>query len=80
MAGADPSRRSSFTPSEARLVVWPGTAMTGTPRSAAAVAVISEPPRSRDSTTTTISDSPAMIRLRSGNAVGERRYPGRGLG
>ena len=72
MAGADPSRSSSLTPIDARLVACPGTAMTGTPRSSAADAVISEPPRSRDSTTTTISDSPAMMRLRSGNRYADR--------
>ena len=45
----------------------PGTAMRGTPRSSASEAVISEPPRSRDSTTTTTSERAATMRLRRGN-------------
>ena len=74
--GAAPSRMSALVPSAARLAALPGTAITGTPRSAASVAVMSEPPRSRDSTTTTISDSAATIRLRSGNRNGSGRVPG----
>ena len=55
VTGAAPSRRSWFVPVAARLRTEPGTAMTSTERSMAACAVISEPPRSRLSTTTSTS-------------------------
>ena len=62
-----PSRRSVVAcPRDAGLRTEPGTAITGTPRVAASVAVCSAPPCSCDSTTTTTSASAAMMRLRAG--------------
>ena len=54
----------------------PGTAMTSRPCSGAQRAVISDPLFSDASTTTTASDSPLMIRLRSGKCSGSGGAPG----
>ena len=58
----------------------PGTANTSRPASCASRAVIRLPERSAASTTTTPSDSPAMIRLRRGKVPGLRRGAERRLG
>ena len=63
-------------PAAARLRTEPGTAITSTDRSMAAWAVISDPPRSRLSTTTSTSLSAAMMRLRIGNRNGSGAVPG----
>ena len=63
-------------PTAARLRTEPGTAITSTSRSIAARAVISEPPRSRLSTTTRTSLSAARMRLRIGNRNGSGAVPG----
>ena len=76
VTGAAPSRSRRFVPADARLRGDPGTAMTSTSRSNAAWAVISEPPRSRLSTTTRTSLRPAMMRLRIGNRNGSGAVPG----
>ena len=76
VTGAAPSRSSWFVPAAARLRGEPGTAITSTERSIAAWAVISEPPRSRLSTTTRTSLSAARMRLRSGNRNGSGAVPG----
>ena len=72
-AGGQPSARRPFVPSDAALRGEPGTANTRTPRSIASLAVTSEPPRTRDSTTTTASDNAARMRLRAGKRCGPRR-------
>ena len=76
MTGGAPSRISWLVPAAARLRTEPGTAITSTERSMAAWAVISEPPRSRLSTTTSTSLSAAMMRLRMGNRNGSGAVPG----
>ena len=76
VTGAAPSRSSWLVPAAARLRTEPGTAITSTDRSIAAWAVISEPPRSRLSTTTSTSLSAARMRLRSGNRNGSGGVPG----
>ena len=75
-AGVHPSTIRPFVPSDAALRGDPGTARTRTPRSIASFAVTSEPPRTRDSTTTTASDSAARMRLRAGNRYGRGAQPG----
>ena len=75
-AGADPSRSNAFTPIAALLIALPGTAITGIPRSAAIWAVINDPPVSRLSTTTTISDRAATRRLRCGKRYATGTAPG----
>ena len=76
MTGAAPSRSSWFVPAAARLRTDPGTAITSTHRSIAAWAVISDPPRSRLSTTTSTSLSAARMRLRIGKRNGSGGVPG----
>ena len=61
-------------PAAAGLCTLPGTAMTGTPSSPAMVAVISDPPRSRDSTTTT------HLGERGDDPVAQREAPRLGAG
>ena len=76
VTGAAPSRSSWLVPAAARLRTEPGTAITSTERSSAAWAVISDPPRSRLSTTTSTSLSAARMRLRSGKRNGSGGVPG----
>ena len=59
-----------------REVISPGTASTSRPSSSARSAVISAPLRSRASTTTVASASPATIRLRAGKRHGAGSTPG----
>ena len=54
----------------------PGTAITVHPWSRAARAVMSEPPVTPDSTTTTTPARPAITRFRAGNRHGSGRVPG----
>ena len=63
-------------PAAARLRTEPGTAITSIERSIAACAVISDPPRSRLSTTTSTSLSAARMRLRSGKRNASGAVPG----
>ena len=63
-------------PAESADVISPGTASTSLPSSSAKSAVISAPLRSRASTTTVASHSPAMIRLRAGKRHGAGSTPG----
>ncbi len=63
-------------PAAARLRTDPGTAITSIERSIAACAVISDPPRSRLSTTTSTSLSAARMRLRSGKRNASGAVPG----
>ena len=57
-------------------MISPGTANTSRPSSSAKSAVMRAPDRSRASTTTVASESPAMIRLRAGNRHGAGSTPG----
>ena len=57
-------------------VIRPGTAPTALPRSRANSAVMSDPDGSAASTSTTMSASPAMIRLRAGKLHLNGRLPG----
>ena len=63
-------------PAAARLRTEPGTAITSIERSIAACAVISDPPRSRLSTTTSTSLSAARMRLRNGKRKASGAVPG----
>ena len=63
-------------PAESVLVISPGTANTSRPSSIAKSAVMSAPLRSRASTTTVATASPATIRLRAGKRHGAGSTPG----
>src|SRR5207253_1809860 len=66
-----PSWRSRFVPALIAEVILPGTANTSRPRSPAKPAVIRAPLRSAASTTTTPRLSPASVRLRAGQWLGD---------
>ena len=72
--GAEAEQR--VRPFESRDVISPGTASTSRPSSSARSAVINAPLRSRASTTTVASHSPATIRFRAGNRHGAGSTPG----
>ena len=72
MTGVAPSRISWLVPAAARFCTAPGTAITSIERSSASRAVVSDPPRSRLSTTTSTSLSAARMRLR----IGKRNFSG----
>src|SRR3546814_11998458 len=72
-----PSRIRRWQPRAIGLWIEPGTANTSRPASLARRAVIRAPERSAASTTSTPSDSPAMIRLRAGKLPRWTPVPGR---
>ena len=72
VTGVAPSRISWLVPAAARFCTAPGTAITSIERSSASRAVVSDPPRSRLSTTTSTSASAARMRLR----IGKRNFSG----
>ncbi len=65
-----------LVPALVRALMLPGTANTSRPCSAAESAVSSAPLLAGASTTTTPSDSPLTIRLRSGKLCASGRAPG----
>ena len=73
--GWQPSLMRALVPAEAELRIDPGTASTGTPRSPAIPAVMSEPPRSWLSTTTSRSHRATRIRFLAGNLHGAGAVP-----
>ena len=76
VTGVAPSRISWLVPAAARFCTAPGTAITSIERSSASRAVVSDPPRSRLSTTTSTSLSAARMRLRIGNRNFSGAVPG----